>query len=146
MTDLISQFIVFLFLIDSDTSLLVTVPSFFGMLIQAWKVRKATGLAIRFGTFGFPVIEFQRWKHHQVDKQTQPKQVVESAQLQQELEQIKEEVEALKVEAVSETKTVETVEAVKTAQAAAQADVLAAEAESDVQEGRLTTVTLEADR
>ena len=29
---------VFLFLIDSDTSLLVTVPSFIGICIQIWKV------------------------------------------------------------------------------------------------------------
>lgn len=38
LTDLISQVIVFLFLVDSDTSMLVTIPAFFGLLIQAWKV------------------------------------------------------------------------------------------------------------
>lgn len=37
-TDLFSQIIVFLFLIESDTSLLVTIPAFFGIGIQAWKV------------------------------------------------------------------------------------------------------------
>jgi hypothetical protein len=37
-TDLISQFIVFLFLVDSNASLLVTIPSFCGILIQMWKV------------------------------------------------------------------------------------------------------------
>ena len=37
-SELFSQMIVFLFLVDSDTSLLVTVPSFFGILIQMWKV------------------------------------------------------------------------------------------------------------
>ena len=37
-SELFSQCIVFLFLVDSDTSLLVTIPSFFGILIQAWKV------------------------------------------------------------------------------------------------------------
>lgn len=38
LTDLVSQIIVFLFLVDSDTSLLVTVPTFAGLLIQTWKV------------------------------------------------------------------------------------------------------------
>ncbi len=38
-TDLISQVIVFLFLVDSDTSLLVTIPAGFGLLIQTWKVK-----------------------------------------------------------------------------------------------------------
>ena len=37
-TDLLSQSVVFLFLVESDSSLLVTVPSFFGILIQGWKV------------------------------------------------------------------------------------------------------------
>lgn len=37
-TDLFSQIIVFLYLIDSDTSVLVTIPAFFGIGIQAWKV------------------------------------------------------------------------------------------------------------
>jgi hypothetical protein len=37
-TDLISQIIVFLFLVDSNSSLLVIVPAFFGILIQIWKV------------------------------------------------------------------------------------------------------------
>ena len=38
-SELFSQSIVFLFLVDSETSLLVTVPAFFGIIIQAWKVR-----------------------------------------------------------------------------------------------------------
>lgn len=37
-SELFSQMIVFLFLVDSDTSLLVTVPAFFGIIIQMWKV------------------------------------------------------------------------------------------------------------
>ncbi len=50
-TDLLSQLIVFLFLVESDASLLITVPSFFGILIQAWKV----GCIYRncVGTIGF---------------------------------------------------------------------------------------------
>jgi len=63
-TDLVSQTIVFLFLIDSDTSLLVTVPSFIAILIQVWKVTKATGLVIsrRFalGFLPYPTVEFTR--------------------------------------------------------------------------------------
>ena len=37
--DLFSQVVIFLFLVDSDTSLLVSVPSFVAILIQCWKVR-----------------------------------------------------------------------------------------------------------
>ena len=37
-TDLLTQFVVFLFLIESDTSLLVTIPAFIGLFIQMWKV------------------------------------------------------------------------------------------------------------
>lgn len=61
-TDLISQLIVFLFLMDSDTSLLVTIPAGFGLLVQAWKMQKATGLGIEFGSWGVPVVVFRRWQ------------------------------------------------------------------------------------
>jgi hypothetical protein len=37
-TDLISQIIIFLFLLDSNTSLLVTIPAFISIIIQIWKV------------------------------------------------------------------------------------------------------------
>lgn len=37
-TDLISQVIVFLYLIESDASMLVTIPSFIAVCIQLWKV------------------------------------------------------------------------------------------------------------
>ena len=37
-TDLISQFIIFLFLLDSETSALVIIPSGCGIVIQIWKV------------------------------------------------------------------------------------------------------------
>ena len=37
-TDLISQFIVFLFLLESEASLLVTLPTAFGLFVQMWKV------------------------------------------------------------------------------------------------------------
>jgi len=44
--DLISQCVVLTFLCDEGASLLVTVPSFLGILVQCWKVRKATGLTL----------------------------------------------------------------------------------------------------
>mmetsp|Transcript_9589 Transcript_9589/g.31312 ORF Transcript_9589/g.31312 Transcript_9589/m.31312 type:complete len:693 (-) Transcript_9589:110-2188(-) len=44
--ELISQIVVLMFLVDEGASLLVSVPSFFGILVQCWKVRKATGLTI----------------------------------------------------------------------------------------------------
>ena len=63
-TDLLSQIIILLFLVDSQTSLLVTIPSFFGILIQIWKVQKATGMTWAWynqkGTF-CPHVEFKRW-------------------------------------------------------------------------------------
>jgi hypothetical protein len=60
-TDLFSQIIVFLFLIDSNTSLLVIIPSCISIFIQMWKVRKATGFSlVRSGMFFS--FEFTRWK------------------------------------------------------------------------------------
>jgi hypothetical protein len=67
-TDLFSQVVVFLFLVDSDTSLLVTIPSFIAILIQIWKVSMATGLKFSWGRIaGFPIIpsfEFSRLRLH----------------------------------------------------------------------------------
>ena len=37
------QVIIFLFLVESDSSLLISIPSFIGILIQCWKVYKALG-------------------------------------------------------------------------------------------------------
>ena len=54
---------VFFFLLESDASLLISVPSFIGILIQIWKVRKATGFAFTFNTYGVPLgWELRRWK------------------------------------------------------------------------------------
>jgi hypothetical protein len=41
--DLFSQAVILLFLLDTETSLLVTVPSAFGVAIQLWKCQRATG-------------------------------------------------------------------------------------------------------
>ncbi len=63
-TDLVSQVIIFLFLLESDTSMLVIIPTFFGILIQAWKVQKDTGFGIvrmKNSTFGYS-LECSRWK------------------------------------------------------------------------------------
>lgn len=51
-TDLISQTIIFLFLLDSDTSPLVTIPAFLGLLVQGWKVNKATGVRVKWSSGG----------------------------------------------------------------------------------------------
>lgn len=65
MSDLLSQIVILLYLVDSQTSLLVTIPSFFGILIQVWKVQKATGATWLWlndaGSF-YPHVEFKRWK------------------------------------------------------------------------------------
>jgi hypothetical protein len=44
--DLLSQFVVMLFLIEEGASLLVTVPAGVGVAIAAWKCRKAAGLRV----------------------------------------------------------------------------------------------------
>jgi len=44
--DLVSQLVILLYLADLDTSLLVTVPSGFGLVIQLWKCQRATGFAL----------------------------------------------------------------------------------------------------
>jgi hypothetical protein len=48
-TDLLSQMIIFLFLLDNQASYLIIVPSFIAIGIQMWKIRRATGLKITFG-------------------------------------------------------------------------------------------------
>lgn len=60
-TDLFSQIIVFFFLIDSNTSILVWCPACIGIFIQIWKVKKATGFNTKRNglTISF---EFSRWK------------------------------------------------------------------------------------
>mmetsp|Transcript_36056 Transcript_36056/g.40133 ORF Transcript_36056/g.40133 Transcript_36056/m.40133 type:complete len:811 (-) Transcript_36056:54-2486(-) len=44
--DMVGQFIIILFLIEQETSLLITVTSGFGLLVALWKCVKAAGLAI----------------------------------------------------------------------------------------------------
>ena len=44
--ELVSQCVVFLYLLDSDTSVLVTIPAAAGVLIQLWKVNRAIGCTI----------------------------------------------------------------------------------------------------
>mmetsp|Transcript_46588 Transcript_46588/g.105275 ORF Transcript_46588/g.105275 Transcript_46588/m.105275 type:complete len:389 (-) Transcript_46588:521-1687(-) len=47
--DLFFQLTILLYLADTDTSLLVTVPSAVGVLIQGWKCQRATGLVVQWG-------------------------------------------------------------------------------------------------
>ena len=53
-----SQLVIFLYLVDEDTSLLVTVPSGIGCLIEMWKVTKAVKLKFQWRGFGRLPIEF----------------------------------------------------------------------------------------
>lgn len=55
LTDLISQVIVLLYLIESEASLIITVPSACGICVQLWKVQKATGFSLK-------SLRFERWK------------------------------------------------------------------------------------
>jgi hypothetical protein len=61
-TDLISQVIVFLYLIESDASMLVTIPSFISVCIQLWKAKKATGFSMQLGGRFLIRIQFKRWQ------------------------------------------------------------------------------------
>ena len=65
-TDLFSQIIVFLYLIDSNTSLLVTIPSCIGIFIQIWKAKKATGFILKQKGI-FISFEFSRWKKKSIE-------------------------------------------------------------------------------
>ena len=81
-TDLVSQTIVFLFLLDSDTSLLVTVPSFVAIIIQCWKVQRATGLTLTvslvLGVVPLPSVRLARLQSSQVQPGTGASQLSEA--------------------------------------------------------------------
>ncbi|GAB5036621.1 Hypothetical protein NocV09_04400080 [Nannochloropsis oceanica] len=51
--ELVSQSIILLYLIDADSSLLITLPSAFGVLVQIWKVQKATGASLQRSKGGY---------------------------------------------------------------------------------------------
>ena len=67
-SDLFSQIIVFLFLVDSNTSLLVTIPSFISIFIQMWKVKKATGFVLKRNGI-YISYELSRWKTKPIKSQ-----------------------------------------------------------------------------
>jgi len=58
--DMVGQFIIILYLIEQETSLLVTVTSAFGVLVAFWKCVKAAGLAI------VPISDEDRKKNYSV--------------------------------------------------------------------------------
>lgn len=51
--ELVSQIVIFLFLVESGSSLLVSVPAALGIVIQMWKVHRATGVTFRGLALGF---------------------------------------------------------------------------------------------
>ena len=54
-----SQFVIFLYLVDEDTSLLVTIPSGIACFIELWKVTKALKLSVHWRGFSsLPKVEF----------------------------------------------------------------------------------------
>ena len=62
-SELFSQMVIFLFLLDSETSLLVTIPAFLGIGIQCWKVKKATGFCVELSSRPpFAKIRFLRFE------------------------------------------------------------------------------------
>lgn len=60
-SELFTQIVVFLFLVDSGSSLLVSVPAAFGIIIQLWKVHKATGVTVRTKGWAFE-LHYERWE------------------------------------------------------------------------------------
>ena len=58
--ELFFQFIILLYLMDEDTSMLVIIPSAIGVCIQLWKVWRATGLTIEWRNRIFPTLRFAR--------------------------------------------------------------------------------------
>lgn len=58
--ELFFQFIILLYLLDEDTSMLVVIPSAIGVCIQLWKVWRATGLTIEWRNRIFPTLRFAR--------------------------------------------------------------------------------------
>ena len=67
-TELVSQSVVFLFLVDQRASLLVSVPAAVGILIQLWKVQRATGIRLKGLT-----VHFERWEREVEDDKEETK-------------------------------------------------------------------------
>jgi len=63
--DWVSQTIIFLYLLESDTSLLVLVPAFLALILQMWKIHKATGITVHWSKQTLVSIEYTRWKWSQ---------------------------------------------------------------------------------
>ncbi len=59
-TDLVSQFIVFLYLVENEASMLVIVPAFFAIGVQIWKVGKAFGVKVTLSSKTLISIKFIR--------------------------------------------------------------------------------------
>ena len=67
----VCQMIVFLYLMDNDTSTVVLISSFVGTLIEFWKVTKAMDVSIKHTTSGIPYLSFkdkQSYVQSQTDK------------------------------------------------------------------------------
>mmetsp|Transcript_21508 Transcript_21508/g.28233 ORF Transcript_21508/g.28233 Transcript_21508/m.28233 type:complete len:633 (-) Transcript_21508:263-2161(-) len=70
--DFFSQIVIFFYLVDVDTSLLVTIPAFIGILIQVWKVKRATGVTLLFKGI-FPTVVFARLQAEEQGKENKQK-------------------------------------------------------------------------
>lgn len=54
--DLVSQIVILLYLTEQHASVLIVVPSVFSILIQMWKIFKATGTSLILGPYYMPTI------------------------------------------------------------------------------------------
>ncbi len=57
--NLAAQTVIFLYLQENETSLLVLVPSGIGLVIQAWKLCKASGFELTASRYGIPSFQFK---------------------------------------------------------------------------------------
>ncbi|RYH16270.1 hypothetical protein EON65_30375 [archaeon] len=65
---LTSRVVVFLYLFQNDTSMIVIVPAFFGILIQIWKVMKARGVHIAIVYGILPVLKYNETNPEMLSK------------------------------------------------------------------------------
>eukprot|EP01031_Cornospumella_fuschlensis_P030491 gene30491-36852_t len=59
---LVSQIVVFLYLTNNDTSMIVIIPALIGLFIQIWKVMKAQGIRVKFFYRIIPALEYSATK------------------------------------------------------------------------------------
>mmetsp|Transcript_5243 Transcript_5243/g.8628 ORF Transcript_5243/g.8628 Transcript_5243/m.8628 type:complete len:399 (-) Transcript_5243:1391-2587(-) len=79
--ELFSQIVIFMYLLDVDTSLLVTIPAFVGILIQVWKVKRATGIKLQMKGM-IPTVVLARLEQEEKEQKEKEKNSSEEGTMQ----------------------------------------------------------------